>query len=42
MEWVGEGGARHPVIADVEAWCARVADEGATFTELGAPFAVAR
>ena len=30
---------RHPVIADVEHWCARVADEGATFTDLGAPFA---
>lgn len=40
VEWVDEGSARHPVIADVEAWCARVADEGATFTELGAPFAV--
>jgi len=39
VEWVGEGDERHPVIADVEAWCARVADEAATFTELGAPFA---
>lgn len=39
VSWVGEGPARHPVIADVEHWCARVADEGATFTDLGAPFA---
>ncbi|WP_456847661.1 Gfo/Idh/MocA family protein [Cellulomonas sp. P5_C6] len=42
VEWRGEGPARHPVIADVEHWCARAADEGATFTELGAPFAVGR
>ncbi|WP_249667352.1 Gfo/Idh/MocA family protein [Cellulomonas fengjieae] len=38
VEWAGEGGDRHPVVADIEHWCARVADEGATFTELGAPF----
>lgn len=37
--WHGDGPARHPVIADIEDWCARVAAEGATFTELGAPFA---
>ncbi|WP_315097992.1 Gfo/Idh/MocA family oxidoreductase [uncultured Cellulomonas sp.] len=39
VEWVGEGDEAHPVIADIEDWCARVAEEGATFTELGAPFA---
>ncbi|WP_421735104.1 Gfo/Idh/MocA family protein [Cellulomonas sp.] len=38
VEWRGEGDERHPVVADVEHWCARVADEGATFAELGAPF----
>lgn len=42
VEWRAEGPARHPVIADVEHWCARAADEGATFTELGAPFAGTR
>lgn len=39
VEWRGELDDRHPVVADVEHWCARVAAEGATFTELGAPFA---
>ena len=39
VEWRGEGPTRHPVVADVEHWCARAADEGATFTDLGAPFA---
>ena len=41
LEWVGEGGDRYPVVADIEHWCERVAAEGATFTELGAPFTVA-
>ncbi|ROS31804.1 Gfo/Idh/MocA family protein [Cellulomonas sp. PhB150] len=39
VQWFGEGDESHPVVADVELWCERAAREGATFTELGAPFA---
>lgn len=38
VRWAGDGADGHPVVADVEAWCARVADEGATFRTLGAPW----
>lgn len=39
VEWVGEGQGKHPVIADIETWCARVAAEQKLFSELGAPWA---
>ncbi|WP_285107519.1 Gfo/Idh/MocA family oxidoreductase [Promicromonospora sp. MEB111] len=37
-----EGDARHPVVRDVAAWCERAAREQRTFTELGAPWTLAR
>jgi predicted dehydrogenase len=40
VRWHGEGDERHPVVDGIEDWCARVAAEGRTFRELGAPFAV--
>lgn len=39
LRWEGDGDDRHPVVADVEAWCLRAATEGKTFTALGAPWA---
>lgn len=39
IRWEGEGADRHPVVADVEEWCRRVATRGKTFTALGAPWA---
>ncbi|GIG21430.1 dehydrogenase [Cellulomonas chitinilytica] len=39
VQWHGEGDERHPVVDGIEDWCARVAAEGRTFRELGAPFA---
>lgn len=38
VTWVGEGMAAHPVVTGINGWCERVAAEGATFTELGAPW----
>lgn len=38
VAWLGDGADRHPVVADVEAWCERAALQGRTFTELEAPF----
>lgn len=40
VRWVGEGGDRRPVVADVEEWCDRVAAGSQTFTGAGAPWAV--
>lgn len=40
VTWVGEGADAHPVIADIEGWCARAATEHKLFSELGAPWAV--
>lgn len=42
VEWLGEGDGRHPVIADIETWCARVAHEQKLFSELGAPWVSSR
>lgn len=39
VEWLGEGESRHPVVQDVETWCARAAREQRLFSELGAPWA---
>lgn len=39
VRWEGEGDDRHPVVAEVEAWCGRAATEGETFAALGAPWA---
>ncbi|WP_396134725.1 hypothetical protein [Cellulomonas sp. ATA003] len=39
VDWRGEGPDRHAVVEDVELWCARVATELRTFSELGAPWA---
>lgn len=39
VTWVGEGADAHPVVADVEAWCAAVAERGAGFGSVGAPWA---
>lgn len=38
VTWVEDSHGRRPVVRDVEDWCARVAKEGRTFTELGAPW----
>lgn len=38
VTWVGDGPDAHPVVHDVEAWCARAAAEAATFTALRAPW----
>ena len=40
VTWEGEGADAHPVIADIESWCARAALEHKLFSELGAPWAV--
>lgn len=40
VTWIGEGPDAHPVIDDVEDWCARVCSELRLFSELGAPWAV--
>lgn len=42
VERVTDDAGTHRVIRDVAAWCERVAAEGRTFAELGAPFAVGR
>ncbi|MFC4855974.1 Gfo/Idh/MocA family protein [Actinophytocola glycyrrhizae] len=39
VRWEGEGEDRHPVVAEVEAWCERAATRGETFSTLGAPWA---
>ncbi|CAM3460097.1 Gfo/Idh/MocA family protein [Occultella aeris] len=39
VQWRDDEHGRHPEVADVEAWCERVASEYATFAELGAPWA---
>lgn len=41
LRWRGVGQDRHPVVGSIAAWCERAALEPATFTELGAPFALA-
>ena len=38
VAWHGTGPEAHPVVHDVAAWCARVAERCATFTTLGAPW----
>lgn len=38
IEWRDDAWGHHPVVADIEQWCERVARERATFTMLGAPF----
>lgn len=38
ITWRGEGLAAHPEVIDAAQWCTRVAAQGATFTELGAPW----
>ncbi|MFS0703689.1 Gfo/Idh/MocA family protein [Cellulomonas sp. 179-A 9B4 NHS] len=40
VTWVGTGQDAHPVVTDVEAWCAAVAERGAGFGAVGAPWAV--
>lgn len=40
VTWLGEGDQAHPVIDDIETWCARAAAEQKLFSELGAPWAV--
>lgn len=42
FDWEEDSEGRHPVVRDIHAWCARVADERATFTELGAPWTLER
>lgn len=39
VSWPGEGPDRHAVLHDVEHWVRRAAEQGRTFTELGAPWA---
>lgn len=39
INWADDEHGHHPVVQDVEHWCRRVALEGRTFTELGAPWA---
>jgi predicted dehydrogenase len=39
VEWVGTGDEAHPVVRDIEHWLAHAADQHATFSELGAPWA---
>lgn len=39
VTWVGEGADAHPVVADVADWCAAVAERGAGFSAVGAPWA---
>lgn len=39
LQWVGEGPAAHPVIADIGAWIERATAAQATFGEIGAPWA---
>lgn len=39
IEWVGEGLAAHPVVADISAWIQRATSAQATFSEIGAPWA---
>lgn len=36
--WIEDADGRRPVVHDVAQWCQRVAAEGRTFTELGAPW----
>ncbi len=42
VAWAGEDAHAHPVVRDVERWCEEVARTGKTFTELGAPWTLAR
>jgi predicted dehydrogenase len=39
IQWLGEGAASHPVVADIGAWIVRATAAQATFSELGAPWA---
>lgn len=39
LEWVGEGMAAHPIVADIATWIERATTAQATFSELGAPWA---
>lgn len=39
VDWVGEGTAARPVVADISAWIERATTAQATFSELGAPWA---
>lgn len=39
LKWVGDGPAAHPVIRDIGHWIERATAAGATFSELGAPWA---
>ncbi|WP_022905417.1 DUF6807 family protein [Curtobacterium sp. B18] len=39
VTWEGEGPARRPLVTDVEAVVERAADQGALFSEVGAPWA---
>lgn len=41
VDWRDDWQGHHPVVRDIDQWVWRVADEGRTFLELGAPFAVA-
>lgn len=38
VTWLDDEHGYHPVVTDIEGWCERVAVQGHTFTELGAPF----
>jgi len=40
VRWEGEGLERHPIVVDVETWIDRASDEGALFSELGAPWTI--
>lgn len=40
VRWVGEGGERRPVVAEVEEWCDQAARTSQTFAAAGAPWAV--
>lgn len=39
IQWLGEGLAAYPVVADIGAWIERATTAQATFSELGAPWA---
>lgn len=39
IQWVGHGLSAHPVICDIAVWIERATTAGATFSELGAPWA---
>lgn len=39
VQWLGEGAAAHPVVADIGSWVKRATTAQATFSEIGAPWA---